>query len=612
MASLGPPAGAGRASGRLARARPAAPARRRAGTIVPVLLALACVLITQYGYALHVPFINDDYIFLDKTRDASFLSNWALNRLQFHWYRPWSRELHYWTLQHLFGTREAPYHVVSFALWLGIGAAYAVLVCRLAGARVAAVATAGMAALAAWAVPLVWIAGVQELWMLLFGLLTLLAQRDDRPGLAAAAFVLALLSKETAAVLPAMALALEWGVRGDAPGRALRRTAGLWGILLAWAALHPVLGGRLLHPFHDPLGPGRHPAPLGTAARTLLMLVNLDMRPAPALGWARSLSRGLPAALALAALVVWAARASGAGTPGAPTPADPGGPTEPARVRRFALAWALLGWAPLAMSSLAMPSLGWHAYYALLGALGAWLALGTLLARRPALAAALVATLALLRSAQASTPSRDWGSEYYQARAGAFIGEMRDELRRLHPTLAPRSRLYFVMVPSNVGFLSGDAPALRVWYGDSTLSGGFFRDYTVRPAGRVGEDHFFRFDSLAGWVELVPGDSSGPAPADPRWALAVRELAATFARADDWPRAAAELERLARARPDDARHALEAGVARVVLQDTASALAWLRRAETLPGAPDSVRRAARELLTGLTPSSPVRRGAPGR
>src|SRR5436309_16108426 len=88
--------------------------RARAPGVGAVAAALVVVLATQYLYALAVPFINDDYVFLDKTRTAPFLSLWGFRALAFNWYRPWSRELHYWTLQRIFGERELPFHLASW------------------------------------------------------------------------------------------------------------------------------------------------------------------------------------------------------------------------------------------------------------------------------------------------------------------------------------------------------------------------------------------------------------------------------------------------------------------------------------------------------------------
>src|SRR5438093_3514048 len=171
-----------------------------------VVLLLAAYVVIGYWGALTLPFINDDYFFLDKIRQASFFDLWKPERLYFQWYRPWSRELHYWFLSRLFVHRELAYHAISFGLWLTVAVLYFRLVERLSGARfTSAVALTGMAAPTLWAGPLFWVAGVQDLWMVLFGLLFLHAVVAGRHLLASLPLALALLSKETAAVLPATA-----------------------------------------------------------------------------------------------------------------------------------------------------------------------------------------------------------------------------------------------------------------------------------------------------------------------------------------------------------------------------------------------------------------------
>lgn len=570
-------------------------------------LAVLAVLVSQYGYALQVPFLNDDYVFLDKTRAARFGSLWLPRQLAFHWYRPWSREFHYWALQRAFGTHELPYHVVSFALILvGLGV-YASLARRLAGTGPAATATAGLVTMAAWSIPVVWIAGVQDVWMLLFCLLTLLALDAGRRGLAVGACALALLSKETAAVLPAIGAVLVAMRRHRGPMAAVRETAGLWIVLLVWAAVHPLLGGRLFRAVPVEAAPGIHPSTAVVVARTLLSLVSLDALPRPTSGWIVSLLQGLPAVLVLGGLVIWAARSrrarSGADVPGTrPRDREPAGAT-PGQVPaapggfsavHFGVAWAAIAWLPLLV-----PAIGWHAYYGLLGACGAWLALGAALARRPLIAASLVAALALARSARASTPSRDWGTEFYQTRAAAFMVSMRADLLRSHPSVPPHSRLFFVAVPSNVGFLTGDAPVMRVWYGDSTLSGGFFTQYRPSPPGARGEDFFFRYAPRRGWIEIASDSNVAIALGDTATVHDVRELAVVFARSGEWRRAAVQFERVARAEPDRPQLAVDAGVARAMAGDTASAAAWLERTLESPAAPESLRVAARQMLIDL-------------
>src|SRR5262249_18129181 len=160
---------------------------------------------------------GDDYVFLDKTRAASFAALWSFRNVDFGWYRPWSREVHFWTLQHLFGPHEPAFRVVSLLLWLAMLAVYFALLRRIAGERTAALATLGAASLALWGAPLTWISGVQDLWMLCFAMLTLYLVASRRDALAWLACAGALLSKETAAMLPAIVLAqLVWIERLEA------------------------------------------------------------------------------------------------------------------------------------------------------------------------------------------------------------------------------------------------------------------------------------------------------------------------------------------------------------------------------------------------------------
>jgi hypothetical protein len=553
--------------------------------VVAGLLAFAA---SQYAAAFRVPFINDDYIFLDKTRASGFLALWRLENLSFHWYRPWSRELHYWTLQRLFGARELPFHLVSFALWLALMMAFWTLVRRLSGPATATVATAGVASLAAWGVPLSWIASVQELWMLLFALLTLHAWVAGRRLLATATLALALLSKESAAVLAPLLVLYGWMLEGRRPAEAVRRALAPIVVTAIWALVHPVLGGRLWHPISSPIEADASSQGVLAVLRAIPVTVNLDNVPRPEHGWTMALGPGIVGALILGAVVA-------AGLAG---PAERE-PTHERRRVRFGAAWAVLGWAPLLM-----PSLGWHAYYALLGCFGAWLALGSTLARRRWAAMALVMVLALIRPARADTPSLDWGSEWYQRRAAEFIRVMRSQLLETHPRMPSHARLFFVRVPSNVGFIAGDGPALRVWYGDPTLRGAFYSSYAPRDAGApAGQDLFFRFDSTTGWVEIVPGaeDVQRARRANPRWETDHGMLAATLARAGSWSAAVIEYAKLAEAAPTRVDYAYDAGVCFESIGDSTAAAEWYARAAALPGADDDARLTAKRFAHHLRP-----------
>jgi len=573
---------------------------RPVGSAVPgvavVAGLLAVFLLTQYGYAWRVPFLNDDYVFLDVTRGTSFLSLWLPRPAVWLWYRPWSRELHYWTLQGLFGTNVAPYHFASFALWLILMGLYWTLARRLTGARAAGISTAGVAALAAWGLPLVWIAGVQDLWMMTLALGALLAFLHARAVLATVLFALALLSKETAALVPFVVFVLAWRVERRPLWAALTRTAPLLVVAAVWALLHPLLGGRLWQATAMPPAPVANAGLASVASRTLLAMVNLDAVPRPEFGWSGPLLLGSAGALclvALAAVALWP-RAGRRGVLAHE-------PVVPARrLATLACAWALAGWLPLLM-----PSVGWHAYYGLFGMLGAWLLLGAWLARRPALALAVVAALALLRPLQAATVSRDWGDEWYQGRAAEFIDFMRRDLLVKVPTLPPHSRLYFADVPNNVGFLQGDGPALRVWFREPTVTGALFSQYRTRPAGLpAGPDRFFRYDSVTGWIEIHRGPEvvATARAVDRLWREDHERLAIVLSRGGDWPGTVAEYAKLAAAFPDSVAYLYYAGLAALVIGDSTAARTRLVRAAALPSADDEIRMAARELGAGAPPA----------
>jgi hypothetical protein len=299
-------------------------------------------------------------------------------------------------------------------------------------------------------------------------------------------------------------------------------------------------------------------------------VIKHEIQPTPHSG-TRFLARGLLGAVLLALLIVWASRAA---RPSDARSASARPDARPAMMPvALGIGWAILGWLPALV-----PVVGWHAYYTLLGAMGAWLAIGAVLARAPRAAIVAIMALALLRSAQAETPSLDWGAEWYQRRAGSFLRFMRADLMRKRPRLPEHARVWFTEVPSNVGFLTTGGPALRVWYGDTTLSAGFYSDYR-RPRDPRDTDLFFRYDSTAGWIEIAKGAGEGASgrPGNPRWERDHRELAALLARVQDWPGAAAEFEKLAEANPGDPEFALNAGICRETMRDFEAAGRWYER-----------------------------------
>lgn len=543
--------------------------------------ALLAAFLLRWGDALQLPFINDDFLFLDRTRVATLPALWGFDHLAFHWWRPWSREMHYWAVQHLAGADPAVFHAVNAALWIGVLGAFWALVRRSAGASAAAWALAAAAAMSAWGLPLLWVAGVQDLWMLFASLLALHAWASDRRTLAVAAYAVALLSKETAALLPALLFAWDVVVARRSVREALGRLLPLVVVAGVWALLHPRLGGQLwqgvvLEHVEDDSRL--------SAARVLLRAVgvafSLDHWAPVGMDWRRALGTGLTAAVPLLTLL-WLLR---------PPRATPASTIAKGSLAALGAAWALLGFVPLLL-----PGLGFHAYYALFGALGVVFALAPFLGRHAGIATASVALLALLGGVRDHAPSLDWGDPPYQRRAAAILQGMRADLLRKVPRPAAHSRFFFVRVPDRVGFLAGDGPALRVWYGDPTLSGGFYSAYRARPAGTPhGEDRFFRLDSLTGWVPVVQGPESLTVAqaANPRWERDHVALAQALAAGADWQGAAAEFEKLAHAFPQDASHAFDAAVSLGAAGDMPGAYKWLAEAVRRPGATPEMRAAA--------------------
>lgn len=433
--------------------------------------------------------------------------------------------------------------------------------------------------MSAWALPLLWAAGAQDLWMIVWSLAALALWRRERRAYALAAYALALASKETAAPLPLLFVAWDLAAGRRAPPATLVRALPAAALAAAWAFAHPHLGGRFLRGLAIEGAPEAvRLAPPVALGRSVLALASADARFAPVAGWPAALLEALPAALLLAGLAFALVRI-------APREERPARGALP-----FALAWTACGWLPLLA-----PGLGWHAYYGLFGALGAWLAVAAL-ARPGALAAGAVALLAFAASARDATPSLDWGDAYYQRRAGILLGTLRERLLALAPDPAPHTRFWFVALPNNIGFLQGDGPALRTWYRDTTLTAGFFSAWRPAPAGAPGADRFFKLREGGRWVELVPGpeDAAAALAADPGWAADHRSLGRTFANAGEWAMAAREFAKVAEALPLEADAAYDLAVCHWRMGDSLSAERWFDEARRRPVVSERLREAARE------------------
>jgi hypothetical protein len=552
--------------------------------LLVALGVLALYLVFVYPQGFQGPFMADDFVFLEKARHLSFASIWRPENLPFDYYRPWSRELQYWLWPRWFGESEAPFHVLAFALCLASAGLYFELVRRLAGTWSAAIATTALMALAPWGALLLWIAGIQDLWMLAMALACLLAFFTGRTIVSGVFLLLALLSKETAALIPAIATVYALLVERGSPGSVFRRTAPLWLLMIAWAAIHPQLGGRI----GDAIEAAAVPAdtnPIKAMMSTVLAIVNLDRVPHPTIGWPITIRSALIGIAPLVGLLVWAGIANRARSEAAPSTG---------RVALFGVAWFVIVAVPMLFAAS-----GWHSYYTLLGLMGAWLALGVWIARARWrwLALPLVATLVVARTGRATTLSTDWGSEWYQARAAIFMLGSREYFQG-RPPFPPHARVYISQVPGAVGMVPGGRSiVMQVWTRDTTLETFYGSGYTPRAAGQpAGQDFFFTYDRAKGWMEDPVPVITDTSRVEERERFALRQ--SRYNRTED---ALAQYLRLAKQFPENSGYAFNVGSCYYRMGDSVEAARWYQRAAGLPGAPDAMKRIAEQSRHLLSP-----------
>jgi hypothetical protein len=501
---------------------------RAAPGILPLAAILLAALALHYD-ALKAPFFADDYLFLDQVRDRSLIAALAAPDPLGNYFRPVSRQLHFWTLARLTHESPAAFHAVNLGIFVVVvGLSFAV--CRAAAGIEAAAIGASFVALHHSAdVPVLWASGSQDLLAVAGSLAAFLLHRGGRRFWAAAVLLIALLCKETVLMAPWIAAALDRRPR-ERWSSVLRRAwpmgaaVGLWGLIwLATRARRPAIG---LEARFDPAGlPG--------------MLVHL---PQVVLGleWphdgpAKMLHAPPWLALGLVALGLWGAR-SGARRPlphqpkrSTTTPAPAAAPLSPARGALFAgLAWAVLGMLP----AFAVADI-WSAYFYLFAMCGVGLALGVLLRARP-----LIVTLAVMgilgwgsenarRMTEFATGRGAWTvqshvNRFYLERAMRKAGYYLAELKRLRPNLPRNATLFFAGIPAQVAFQSADGPLMRWAYQDSSLHSYFLSRFDLSKARR-GPVYFFAawndtLHELTGldWLNrlalsLILGDTPEPA-----------------------------------------------------------------------------------------------------
>ncbi|MBI1796627.1 MAG: glycosyltransferase family 39 protein, partial [Candidatus Eisenbacteria bacterium] len=209
----------------------------RPGTWIPIA-ALALLGLALYARGLVLGFVGDDFTLLDAALRVP-LGDLVSGRFGIPgYYRPVSRELYFWAWGRIAGLGPGGFHLVNAATFAATVFMLAQLARDLAGPRAARLAAAALVVFPAGSALLAWVSCAQDLIAMFWCAAALLLYARGRHGLAGAAALLAALSKETAAVLPAAIAVLEWQLAPRAtPGERVRRLAPAAIGLIAAAAI---------------------------------------------------------------------------------------------------------------------------------------------------------------------------------------------------------------------------------------------------------------------------------------------------------------------------------------------------------------------------------------
>jgi hypothetical protein len=487
---------------------PAPDRARRASPAFPLPVWACLGLVLAAAAILHLPslqapFFVDDHLFIEQVRGRSLPE--ALSRPDplSNYFRPVSRQLYFWLIVTFAGGSPLAFHVANLLLFLGMLVLLFLLVRRLAGEAAGLIASAFLALHYAADVPVRWACGSQELLAVNGALLCLLLHLRGRRIAAGLVLLLAALSKEAVLLTPMLA-AMADRKPGEPWRSSLRRAWPLAAALAVWGLIWVLTPQWRIH---QTGGIEFQPtAPLAVLVHLVQVSIGLEWKPGDFGHLPRTWPPWIPLALMLLAVTLYRARRRTATGRGAGAVA----PAASAKTRRaigLGLSWALLASVPIAAAAVL-----WSAYYYLFAMCGVALALGAWLARRPPIVAPVVLALLACGSASARTleafgVGRDpWAlqshiNRHYIDRAVPSQSRYLADLKRLRPTLPPRSTLFFTGIKANIAFQTGDGPLFRWAYGDTSLRAYYLSWFTAERARRGA---FFVFSGIGDSLTEIP------------------------------------------------------------------------------------------------------------
>jgi tetratricopeptide (TPR) repeat protein len=452
-----------------------------------VLTLLAALLLVLHGDALTWPFVSDDLVFLDASRE--FRQLFSSFDVYSNYFRPIGRELYFFVGYLLARNDPFPYHAFNFLVLLGIVVGVVGLGHRLAGPRVGVLAGTAYALLYSHHLTLAWISCSQDLLAAGFALAAVHALLSRRAFLAALLHVAALLSKESVAALPLVYAAWRALEPGGATrwrerlGRGVRASAPLWAATAAWAVI--VLAARIQRQAWAK-GPGSALADVSLSfgslwegmRSALLTYVALE-QPWGAIGRALT-APGMPwlvlaGAAAILFALSWAIR-----RPRAALSRTDG-------TLRLAVLWAVVGATPIALA-------GHHysAYYITFSAIGFALGVGRLLSAAPPAVAFTLLTAGTALGLAADRVDLFNFAKMEPAAGVSYItttrlAHERRFLDSLHVALdrtapARGTIVYLSHAPRHTTFVTMSGRAPRVWYADPDFELRMIGEYRGAPS----------------------------------------------------------------------------------------------------------------------------------
>ena len=444
---------------------------RRYARFAPSLVA---VLLSLPGFGF--PYLFDDFDFLGRVQ-VFRLAKLLPDPTVIFW-RPLSREIYFGFLYALGRSGPLVGHALN-ALLLATAVYLLVEIgTSLGGRKVGLSAGFALAAFAQSPLLVAWLSGAQDLLVVVFLLAAIRLRLARRWGPSAAAFTLALLSKETAfALIPLLAL-LDW-LRREAPYRIPRGLLLYGGIGLLWAAVHPgvhaLIAGGLLNTPGGYVGL-ENPQRAASIAKSLVTLANL-----PVSGFATPVA-GAPWALIAGALAIVAVawnREVGRAEAGPASPAVPVG-AESTAAPAFATACdatvpvgAALALLPLALTLTFVR--GWTPYYMVVPFLGIALLVGWLAARLAPHAAVMFLAAFVVLGGWTQNLIVDPGLPTLRnlEPASAALTKVEAGFRALRPAMPPGENLLVSVQSTGAASVYVHLylfQSLRVWYRDATLA----------------------------------------------------------------------------------------------------------------------------------------------